>query len=87
MVVVGLAALGMAWMPAIGERLRVSYALIYLILGALLYAIFPSLPKANPLVHENFTVRLTELVVLVALKYPKPPFREKGERFINWVLG
>jgi NhaP-type Na+/H+ or K+/H+ antiporter len=67
LVVIGIAALGMAWMPAVGAKLRLSYALIYLVIGVVFYLLFPSLPKANPLVHENFTVRLTELVVLVAL--------------------
>jgi sodium/hydrogen antiporter len=67
LVVIGLAALGMAWMPAIGERLRLSYAVIYVVVGVLLYVIFPWIPKADPLVHQGFTLRLTELVVLVAL--------------------
>lgn len=67
LVVTGIAALGMAWMPAIGNKIRISYALIYLILGVLLYLAFPSIPRLNLIKNEELAVRLTELVVIIAL--------------------
>lgn len=67
LVIVGLAILGMAWMPELSNRLRISYAFIYLVAGALLYLAVPTLPVAAPFKREEFNVRFTELVVLIAL--------------------
>lgn len=65
--VVGLAALGMAWMPSISEKIRVSYAIIYVLAGAVLYGMFTSLPVPDPIRHQVITIRLTELVVIVSI--------------------
>jgi NhaP-type Na+/H+ or K+/H+ antiporter len=68
MAVIGLAALGMAWMPSLTKMTKISYAIIYVLFGALLYKIFgSSLPLPDPISKNEFTVRLTELVVIISL--------------------
>ncbi|MCD9015452.1 cation:proton antiporter [Parachryseolinea silvisoli] len=65
--IVGAAALAMAWMPAITQKLKISYAVLYVVLGFVLYTFVRSLPEPNPTKQVNITLRLTELVVLVSL--------------------
>ena len=65
--VIGVAALGMAWMPAITEKYKISYSIIYVLAGALLYTLFGIFPKPNPLQHPLATIRITEMVVIVSL--------------------
>jgi len=65
--VIGFAALSMAWMPAITEKTGVSYSIIYVILGALLYSFFDFMPKPDVNRHEEVAVHLTELVVIISL--------------------
>lgn len=67
LLIIGIAALGMAWMPALTRVIRVSYSLIYMLLGMLLFSLVPVLPDADPHQYPNFTLRITELVVVVAL--------------------
>jgi sodium/hydrogen antiporter len=67
LVVLGVAALGMAWMPAITQKLKVSYSILYVLLGFVLYSLSDSLPEPNPTKQVNITLRLTELVVIVSL--------------------
>lgn len=66
-VVIGLAALGMAWMPHFTERTNISYAILYVIVGAILYALTDALPFPNPLARRETTLRLSEMVVIVSL--------------------
>jgi len=65
--VIGLAALGMAWMPAITEKIKISYSLIYVLAGALLYSVIRVFPMPNPIDQTQATIRITELVVIVSL--------------------
>lgn len=65
---IGLAAFGMAWMPAISKRTGVSYSIIYLVAGMLIYVFFPDfLPRPDVMTKEKFTVRLTEMIVIITL--------------------
>ncbi|SKB39677.1 cation:proton antiporter [Daejeonella lutea] len=65
---VGLAAFGMAWMPAISRITGISYSIIYLAAGVIIYLLFPNLlPKPDVMTNGQLTIRLTELVVIVAL--------------------
>ncbi|MBC8034689.1 MAG: cation:proton antiporter, partial [Chitinophagaceae bacterium] len=82
---VGLAALGMAWMPAITSKLRISYSLIYLILGIGLYSIFDNLPAPDPFLYPDITVHFTELVVVVALMGTGLKI-DQNFTFSNWKL-
>jgi len=66
--IIGLAALGMAWMPSISKRTNISYSIIYVILGIVIYWAFGAvLPLPDPISENDFTIRLTELVVIVSL--------------------
>jgi len=66
--IIGLAALAMSWMPSITKISRVSYSIFYVIFGAALYLSFGSfLPHADPLEHSYFTLRFTEMVVIISL--------------------
>ncbi|HUR12204.1 MAG TPA: cation:proton antiporter [Flavitalea sp.] len=65
--IIGLAALGMAWMPAITEKTSISYSIIYVFLGMILYAVFSGLPPADPIRNNLYTIRISELVVIISL--------------------
>lgn len=65
--VIGVAALGMTWIPTLAEKIKVSYSIIFLGFGMLVYALFDELPWPNPFQMESETLHLTELVVIVAL--------------------
>ncbi len=58
----------MAWMPSITKKTQISYSILYVLLGVFLYAIFGRLlPLPNPISKNEFTVRITELVVIISL--------------------
>jgi sodium/hydrogen antiporter len=66
--IVGLAAFAMAWMPGITKHTGISYSIIYVLAGVLLYTLLPGImPNPLPSLHENLTMRLTEMVVLISL--------------------
>ncbi|HZF66205.1 MAG TPA: sodium:proton antiporter [Chitinophagaceae bacterium] len=66
--IIGVAALGMAWMPSISRRTKISYSILYVAFGMLLYLAFGRLlPLPDPISKNDLTVRLTELVVIVSL--------------------
>jgi NhaP-type Na+/H+ or K+/H+ antiporter len=66
--IIGLAALGMAWMPSITSKTKISYSIIYVLFGIFLYLVVGRLlPLPDPIYENELTVRLTELVVIVSL--------------------
>ncbi len=65
--IIGIASLAMAWMPSLTDKTKISYAIIYVVIGGLLYFFIPALPAPDPLEHEDFTLHLTELVVIVSI--------------------
>lgn len=65
--IIGIASLGMAWMPSLTKKTKISYAIVYVLIGMLVYALIPVLPSANPLEHEVFTLHLTEMVVIISI--------------------
>lgn len=67
LVILGAAALVMAWTPAITRKIKVSYSVLYVAAGFLLYTLTDSLPEPKPTKEVNITLRLTELVVIVSL--------------------
>lgn len=68
MTLIGMAAFGMAWMPAITKRTGISYSIIYVVLGMLVYMIFPSyLVEPDPIKHNNAALYFSEMVVIVSL--------------------
>jgi NhaP-type Na+/H+ or K+/H+ antiporter len=65
--ILGVACLGMAWMPALAKRIHVSYSIIYVLFGFLLYVCIDGLPEPDPRKEENVTMRLTEMTVIISL--------------------
>jgi sodium/hydrogen antiporter len=67
LVVLGVGCLGMAWMPALTKKIHISYSIIYVLFGFLLYKFVGGLPEPDPTKEESITMRLTEMVVIVSL--------------------
>lgn len=68
LIVIGLAALGMAWMPAFTKATKISYSILYVAAGAVLYALAGGfLPLPDPISENTITVRFTEIIILVSL--------------------
>lgn len=67
MAILGIATLSMAWMPAISEKIKISYSIFFVVLGLLLYSFLDGLPLPHPLYKQEFTLHLTELAVIIAL--------------------
>jgi NhaP-type Na+/H+ or K+/H+ antiporter len=65
--IIGIASLGMAWMPAITQRLRISYSILYVLIGVVLYSLVDALPWPNPIWEEAYAVHLTELIIIISL--------------------
>lgn len=83
--IIGVGILGMAWMPALTARTRISYSIIYLLLGILLYSIFDYLPAPNPRAYRGLTLHLTELVVIVSLMCTGLKIDQKFS-FKTWII-
>jgi len=65
---IGLAAFGMAWMPAITKRTGVSYSIIYVLAGVLIYSLFPGvLPVPDPQSDGNLILRFSEIAIIISL--------------------
>ncbi|WP_165933446.1 cation:proton antiporter [Arundinibacter roseus] len=67
MMMIGLASLGMAWMPQISKKIKVSYSILYVAFGAVLYIFGDNMPLPDPIRKQEYTVHLTELVVIISL--------------------
>lgn len=65
--IVGLALLGAAWLPHLLKRNPLTFPMVYVALGFLLYSFPWPLPAADPVRHPDIAERLTELAVLLAL--------------------
>ncbi|KAA5540383.1 cation:proton antiporter [Adhaeribacter rhizoryzae] len=65
--VIGLAALTMAWLPDLLQKLPVSYSILFVTVGYLMYKFSSELPIPAPLQHETLTVHLTEIGVIITL--------------------
>ncbi len=64
---VGLALLGAAWLPHLLKRNPLTFPILYICLGMLLYSLPWPLPAADPVAHAAAAESLTELTVLLAL--------------------
>jgi len=83
--IIGVGILGMAWMPALTAKTRISYSIVYLLLGMLLYSIFDYLPAPNPKEYKGLTLHLTELVVIVSLMCTGLKIDQKFS-FRTWII-
>jgi NhaP-type Na+/H+ or K+/H+ antiporter len=64
---IGLSALVMAWLPSWLEHKPVSYAMLFVAFGFVLYLLPLDLPNPDPLRNEGLTVRLTEIGLIISL--------------------
>lgn len=65
---IGLSTLLMVFMPAISKKIGISYSIIYVAIGVVLYVIFgSSLPSPLPSSNPELTLHLTELIVIISL--------------------
>lgn len=68
LLLIGLSSLGMAFMPAVSKRTGISYSLLYVGAGAIIYLLWPEiLPSPLPAQNSNLTLHVTELIVIISL--------------------
>ncbi len=67
LVLLGLAILGVAWLPSLLEKYPLSYPILYIMLGLGVYSLPLHLPLADPQAHLPLVTHLSELCVIVAL--------------------
>lgn len=67
LLVIGLSAFSMAWMPALTKRTGISYSIIFVLAGFIIYKFFNFFPTPDPLRKESYAVHLTETMVIVSL--------------------
>lgn len=65
--IIGFAVLGMAWMPSFTAKTGISDSVVYVVLGVIVYSVLDILPAADPMRYQDYTIHLTELVVVVSL--------------------
>lgn len=65
--IIGIATLGMAWMPSFTKLTGISDSVVYVLLGVIAYECLDILPPPNPMVYDTYTIHLTELVVVISL--------------------
>lgn len=64
---VGVAILGVAWLPSLVKSYPLSYPIVFVGLGALLYTLPLPMPNPMPLAWPQLATHLTEICVIVAL--------------------
>ena len=67
MVLLGIAILGVAWLPSLLEKYPLSYPILYILLGMAVYALPLNLPAVDPFQHKALVMHLAELCAIVAL--------------------
>ena len=67
MIVLGVSILAIAWLPSLLEDYPLSYPILFMAAGWLLYQLPVDLPDPLPQHNPDFTTHLTELCVIVAL--------------------
>lgn len=67
LLVVGIALLGTAVLPRLLEHKPLSFPIVYVTLGFLLFTVVPNAPALDPIANSYTTERLTELVVIISL--------------------
>ena len=67
LVLLGIAILGVAWLPSLLEKYPLSYPVLYIGLGLGVYSLPLGLPAADPFAHPKLATHLSELCVIIAL--------------------
>ncbi|MEJ8757670.1 cation:proton antiporter [Pontibacter sp. H259] len=83
--IIGLAALSMSWVPRLLKNTFISYPIVYVTIGAILYLLPFNLPTPDPLWQEDYVVHLTELVVIISLMGTGLKISRKFS-FKNWQV-
>ncbi|HVM04205.1 MAG TPA: cation:proton antiporter [Acidimicrobiales bacterium] len=65
--IVGAVTLGASVLPLLVAGRPLSFPMVYVALGAVVFSLPLDLPRADPIAHGGFVERLSELVVIVAL--------------------
>ncbi|GAA4307196.1 sodium:proton antiporter [Nibribacter koreensis] len=66
-VVIGAAALAMAWLPTLFEKVPLSYSILFIVVGLIIYQLPLGLPDPEPLRENDMVLRLSELCVIITL--------------------
>lgn len=67
LVVLGIAVLAVAWLPSIVDQYPLSYPIIVVVMGLLVYLLPLPLPDPSPFEYPLITMHLSELCVIIAL--------------------
>ena len=67
LIIVALALLGTAVLPRLLADKPLSFPIVYITLGFVLFTVVPGVPVLNPIGNSSITERLTELVVIISL--------------------
>lgn len=68
MLIAGIASISMAFIPTMARKIGVSYSIVYVAIGAIIYLIWPDvLPSPLPQKDNALVVHLTELIVIISL--------------------
>lgn len=67
LIVIAIALLGTAVLPRLLEHKPLSFPIVYVSLGIVLFAVVPGATALDPIERPHLTERLTELVVIVSL--------------------
>ena len=67
MVLLGIAILGVSWLPSLLEKYPLSYPLLYIMLGMGVFVLPIDLVTADPFAHKKLVMHLSELCAIVAL--------------------
>ncbi len=67
LVLLGVAIMGVAWLPSLLEKYPLSYPVLYILLGLGVFSLPIELPSADPFEYPALTTHLSELCVIVAL--------------------
>ncbi|KUG08490.1 cation:proton antiporter [Solirubrum puertoriconensis] len=65
--VLGIAILGVSWLPSLLAKYPLSYPVLFIALGLGVYALPLDWPAAEPLLHKKLVTHLSEICVIVAL--------------------
>ncbi|AII53238.1 cation:proton antiporter [Hymenobacter sp. APR13] len=67
LVILGVAILAVAWLPSLLKKFPLSYPILFVGLGALVFWLPLGLPNPDPVANSGFAMHLTEICVTVAL--------------------
>lgn len=67
LLIVAIALFGTVVLPRLLEHRPLSFPIIYVALGFVLFAFVPGTPVLNPVENSDMTERLTELVIIISL--------------------